>query len=80
MTVKVVDVNDNPPVFPPSCCHVNISEGVQLNKLAFKFEATDPDIGSNSVITYKLLNERGKPWTRFGPLPANLDSSEEQKE
>ncbi|XP_055980785.1 protocadherin alpha-6 isoform X4 [Sorex fumeus] len=52
--VEVKDVNDNPPVFPDKEQRVLIYES-RLPDSLFPLEgATDADVGSNSILTYKL--------------------------
>ncbi|XP_060233393.1 protocadherin alpha-8 isoform X10 [Meriones unguiculatus] len=52
--VEVRDINDNPPVFPVKEQMLRISESRMLDS-RFPLEgASDADIGTNSVITYRL--------------------------
>ncbi|XP_064340450.1 LOW QUALITY PROTEIN: protocadherin alpha-6-like [Camelus dromedarius] len=52
--VEVKDINDNPPVFPVKDQRISIYES-RLPDSLFPLEgATDADIGSNSILTYKL--------------------------
>uniref|UniRef100_A0A8D1M4P4 Cadherin domain-containing protein n=1 Tax=Sus scrofa TaxID=9823 RepID=A0A8D1M4P4_PIG len=52
--VEVKDINDNPPVFPVKEQRVLISES-RLPDSLFPLEgASDADVGSNSILTYKL--------------------------
>uniref|UniRef100_A0A8D1SRK8 Protocadherin alpha subfamily C, 2 n=1 Tax=Sus scrofa TaxID=9823 RepID=A0A8D1SRK8_PIG len=52
--VEVKDINDNPPVFPVKEQRVLISES-RLPDSLFPLEgASDADVGSNSMLTYKL--------------------------
>ncbi|XP_032332809.1 LOW QUALITY PROTEIN: protocadherin alpha-6 [Camelus ferus] len=52
--VEVKDINDNPPVFPVKDRRISIYES-RLPDSLFPLEgATDADIGSNSILTYKL--------------------------
>nr|XP_031526921.1 protocadherin alpha-6-like [Vicugna pacos] len=52
--VEVKDINDNPPVFPVKEQRISIYES-RLPDSLFPLEgATDADVGSNSILTYKL--------------------------
>ncbi|XP_065146627.1 protocadherin alpha-8-like isoform X2 [Paramisgurnus dabryanus] len=54
--VKLLDINDNSPLFPEKTQFIRISE---LSLPGTKFpllSAEDPDVGSNSVTTYKVSN------------------------
>ena len=60
-------MNDNPPLFPPSCCHINISEGLDINDVIYTIQATDADEGINSQVSYIIVqgNHEGRlhlPW------------------
>ena len=56
VTVNVLDINDNPPVFPPDGYHVMISEGAKSNKDVVAAVALDKDAGNNKKITYELIS------------------------
>ncbi|XP_072256773.1 protocadherin alpha-C2-like isoform X1 [Pyxicephalus adspersus] len=52
--VEILDINDNAPKFPRNEYYLNISESA-MPGARFPIEsALDPDIGSNSIQTYKL--------------------------
>ncbi|XP_055286327.1 LOW QUALITY PROTEIN: protocadherin alpha-6-like [Moschus berezovskii] len=54
--VEVKDINDNPPVFPVKEQRVLIYES-RLPDSLFPLEgASDPDVGSNSILTYRLTS------------------------
>lgn len=55
----MLDVNDNPPTFVTSSCHKFISDDTQVGTNVFTgsdLSATDPDLGINSELQYKLAN------------------------
>ncbi|KPP69179.1 protocadherin-23-like, partial [Scleropages formosus] len=53
--INVLDINDNSPVFPVSHMALNITEVIVSGGTRFPVEsAYDPDVGSNSLRTYKL--------------------------
>uniref|UniRef100_A0A8C5PK04 Cadherin domain-containing protein n=1 Tax=Leptobrachium leishanense TaxID=445787 RepID=A0A8C5PK04_9ANUR len=52
ITVIVLDVNDNEPVFDQSQYKISVLENTALNTVVIKLNATDLDEGSNSEIIY----------------------------
>ncbi|XP_040297221.1 protocadherin gamma-C5-like isoform X11 [Bufo bufo] len=54
ITVHVLDINDNAPVFHQSRYKVNLSENVPLQTVVIKLNATDLDEGSNGEILYSF--------------------------
>ncbi|XP_073505811.1 protocadherin gamma-C5-like isoform X35 [Phyllobates terribilis] len=54
ITVIVLDINDNAPVFDQSRYKVNIPENVPVKTVIIKLNATDPDEGVNSEFTYSI--------------------------
>ncbi|XP_069887006.1 desmoglein-4 [Dipodomys merriami] len=57
LRVKVMDVNDNPPVFTQNVYTANIEENSEANALVVKLSATDADEDNhlNSKIAYKII-------------------------
>ncbi|KAM4036072.1 protocadherin gamma-C5-like isoform 27-T27 [Anomaloglossus baeobatrachus] len=54
ITVIVLDINDNSPVFDQSRYKVQILENVPLNTVIIKLNATDSDEGINGEFTYSI--------------------------
>ncbi|XP_069825321.1 protocadherin gamma-C5-like isoform X18 [Dendropsophus ebraccatus] len=54
ITVVVLDINDNPPVFDQSRYKVNVPENLPLKTVIIKLNATDTDEGVNSEFTYSI--------------------------
>ncbi|XP_068133836.1 protocadherin gamma-C5-like isoform X19 [Hyperolius riggenbachi] len=52
VTVKVLDINDNPPVFNQSVYKVRLKENLLLNTVILTLNATDLDEGANGEIQY----------------------------
>ncbi|XP_068133830.1 protocadherin gamma-C5-like isoform X14 [Hyperolius riggenbachi] len=52
VTIKVLDINDNPPVFNQSVYKVKLKENLPLNTVALLLNATDLDEGANGEIQY----------------------------
>ncbi|KAK2834290.1 hypothetical protein Q7C36_014991 [Tachysurus vachellii] len=60
ITVTVLDVNDNSPVFSQPIYRVSLSENIPKNSLVVTVSATDKDKGSNGEITYSFSQSSGK--------------------
>ncbi|XP_059845912.1 protocadherin gamma-A10-like [Hypanus sabinus] len=54
ITIDIMDVNDNVPVFEKSMYSVNLMENVLLNSLVIKLNATDLDEGTNGEVIYSF--------------------------
>ncbi|XP_075712344.1 protocadherin gamma-B5-like isoform X7 [Rhinoderma darwinii] len=52
--VEIQDINDNPPVFSKSIINLEISELTQPGTKFVLVNAVDPDVGINSLQTYKI--------------------------
>ncbi|XP_053285519.1 protocadherin-19 isoform X1 [Pleuronectes platessa] len=52
LNIKVMDSNDNNPVFDESVYTVNVMENSPINTLVIDLNATDPDEGPNGEIVY----------------------------
>uniref|UniRef100_A0A4W5QBM6 Cadherin domain-containing protein n=1 Tax=Hucho hucho TaxID=62062 RepID=A0A4W5QBM6_9TELE len=57
ITINVLDINDNLPVFTSSLYKTHISENVLIGTTVFTVNATDADEGTNSEIVYSLRNK-----------------------
>ncbi|BES90547.1 Laminin G domain [Nesidiocoris tenuis] len=54
--ISVLDLNDNPPVFPSANLTSSVLEDVAVGSLITKIHASDDDIGINRKIRYFLLD------------------------
>lgn len=63
VTVVVVDVNDNTPVFPERQVNISVSEGedITINPQLLTVTATDADDSLNGDILYGLIGDEGIP-------------------
>ncbi|XP_074068856.1 protocadherin gamma-A11-like isoform X5 [Macrotis lagotis] len=52
--VTILDINDNPPVFPQSEYSVSVPENVPKGTLLLTINASDPDEGVNGEVTYSI--------------------------
>ncbi|XP_064191411.1 protocadherin-23 [Anguilla rostrata] len=55
VTVKVLDVNDNPPLFSKEAYQVVLSELSSVDTFVLALSATDRDSGLNGRVSYRLL-------------------------
>ncbi|XP_076004964.1 protocadherin-19 isoform X1 [Genypterus blacodes] len=54
LNIKVIDSNDNNPVFDESVYTVNVMENSPINTLVIDLNATDPDEGPNGEVVYSF--------------------------
>ncbi|KAI2668551.1 Protocadherin-23 [Labeo rohita] len=61
VSVKVLDINDNAPVFSSPEYHVQVTENSPLGTALIQISAYDPDLGANGTVTYNIIsgNSRG---------------------
>ncbi|RXM30515.1 Protocadherin-16 [Acipenser ruthenus] len=57
VVVKVLDVNDNNPMFKEGAYTIDISEDAPIGTLVLDITATDADDGTNGMVLYYLSNE-----------------------
>ncbi|XP_054453018.1 protocadherin alpha-2-like isoform X6 [Anoplopoma fimbria] len=60
ITVHVSDVNDNAPQFMEPVINVYVKENSPVGSIIYTITAFDPDLNSNSKLTYKLLDSSPK--------------------
>ncbi|KAL7848432.1 hypothetical protein AOLI_G00231500 [Acnodon oligacanthus] len=61
VTVRVSDVNDNPPRFPEPLINVYVKENSPAGGLIALVSAPDIDVGENAHVTYSLLDSSNMP-------------------
>ncbi|XP_077122354.1 protocadherin gamma-C5-like isoform X34 [Ranitomeya variabilis] len=54
ITVNVLDINDNAPVFHQSSYRISVLENIPLNSVIIQLNATDLDEGANGDISYSF--------------------------
>ncbi|XP_041483662.1 protocadherin-23-like [Lytechinus variegatus] len=67
LTVIILDVNDNGPVFTQSFYPVSILENKPISTPVVQVEATDNDRGANALITYTLTPNDDSPYFAVFP-------------
>uniref|UniRef100_A0A8C5DR20 Si:ch73-379j16.2 n=1 Tax=Gouania willdenowi TaxID=441366 RepID=A0A8C5DR20_GOUWI len=55
VSVIVLDINDNRPIFSQEIYQIHIKENIAVGTSIFKINATDPDEGTNGEISYSLV-------------------------
>ena len=50
----VLDINDNPPVFPVSVYYVTVYEDTPIGQTILTVATTDKDASSNAAVNYSL--------------------------
>ncbi|TKS80775.1 Protocadherin Fat 4 [Collichthys lucidus] len=55
VTVVVIDVNDNPPVFSSSEYTISVAENLEIGTNVLDVKTTDADSGANAQISYSLI-------------------------
>ncbi|XP_064185401.1 protocadherin-19-like isoform X4 [Anguilla rostrata] len=56
LNIKVIDSNDNNPVFDEPVYTVNVMENSPINTVVIDLNATDPDEGTNGEVVYSFNN------------------------
>uniref|UniRef100_A0A8C8CDV9 Cadherin domain-containing protein n=1 Tax=Oncorhynchus tshawytscha TaxID=74940 RepID=A0A8C8CDV9_ONCTS len=58
INVRILDVNDNPPVFSQLSYTVYVRENNAAGSIMCSVSASDPDIGENAKISYSILDSK----------------------
>ena len=66
LTVAILDVNDNAPVFSQPIYSASVDENVAIGAPLLTVTATDDDVGSNAVIKYSIESDDNLPFV-VGP-------------
>ena len=56
LTVNILDINDNPPVFDKSEYKVNVNDSVAIGTNLVTVTANDADEGKNAILDYSIAN------------------------
>ncbi len=85
VSVKVLDINDNAPVFSIPEYHAQVTENSPLGTALIYISAYDPDVGENGTVTYNIISGNSRGLIRVdsstGILEVNgtLDYEEDSK-
>ncbi|XP_064181982.1 protocadherin gamma-C5-like isoform X11 [Anguilla rostrata] len=58
ITVNILDVNDNPPIFSQRSYTVYVKENGAPGTILCSVSASDPDLGENAKISYSILDSK----------------------
>lgn len=61
ITVSVIDMNDNAPVFSKSIYEAMVQKPLRAGEVVITVHANDGDIGLNAVLRYSLISASNKP-------------------
>ncbi|XP_074058322.1 protocadherin-19 isoform X2 [Macrotis lagotis] len=70
LSIKVIDSNDNNPVFPEPTYSVSVPENAPLNTPVLHLNASDPDEGTNGEVVYSfygVVNEKARGLFQIDP-------------
>ena len=56
VTVNVLDDNDHTPIFDPAVYPIAISESTTVASTIVRVFASDNDIGTNAMLTYRIFS------------------------
>ncbi|XP_039549970.1 protocadherin-23 [Pimephales promelas] len=85
VSIKVLDINDNAPIFNSPEYHVQVTENRPVGTALIRISAYDPDLGANGTVTYNIISGNSKGLIRMdsatGVLEVNgtLDYEENKK-
>uniref|UniRef100_A0A8C2ENI8 Cadherin domain-containing protein n=1 Tax=Cyprinus carpio TaxID=7962 RepID=A0A8C2ENI8_CYPCA len=58
ITINVLDINDNRPVFSQDMYSTTLNENIQIGTLVIQVQASDADYGSNGEVTYAFGSDQ----------------------
>ena len=59
MSINILDINDNSPIFVKPVYNLNVSEAAGQNTWLTRVRATDRDYGTNGTVTYAIIGGNG---------------------
>lgn len=75
VTVTILDINDNSPVFDQQSYNITVREDIAKDSTVLRLSATDEDIGANGLVSYRLSplqHEDNLKYFAIGPYTGNL--------
>lgn len=73
VSIVVLDVNDNPPVFTSLEYHVHIRENISVGSHITAVSASDCDSGANAEVTYSITSGNDKGHFRLDAKTGSID-------
>ncbi|XP_048026150.1 protocadherin-15-like isoform X5 [Megalobrama amblycephala] len=70
LSIKVLDVDDNSPVFSQPAYHVTLPENSPVGMVILNISALDPDLDAN--VTYRIRTEEARELFSVNPLTGEL--------
>ncbi|KAJ8248370.1 hypothetical protein GJAV_G00241300 [Gymnothorax javanicus] len=70
LSIEVLDINDNSPVFSQASYTANLPENSPVGTVILQLSATDADLGSN--VTYRIRTEAAKQLFSVHPITGQL--------
>lgn len=61
VSVRILDENDNPPVFNQTEYHISVGEDAPTGSVICQVHASDPDLGDNGRVTYEINRRQSDP-------------------
>ena len=74
--IVVLDFNDNPPVFPNEFLYASVPENSNISTTFYQLQASDEDVGSNSELTYFLLDSEDSSRFELDPVSGHLATTD----
>lgn len=74
LTIKLTDINDNPPVFNQSKYNAYLPENSAAKSFVYKAIATDKDSPKNAIIKYSIVGGNGIELFAIDSLTGNITS------
>uniref|UniRef100_A0A8D2DD36 Protocadherin gamma subfamily A, 4 n=1 Tax=Sciurus vulgaris TaxID=55149 RepID=A0A8D2DD36_SCIVU len=74
VTLHIIDVNDNAPIFQQSAYLVHIPENNQPGASITQIRAWDPDLGPNGQVSYSIVASDLEPKALFSYVSVNAQS------
>lgn len=73
VSIAVLDVNDNPPIFTSLEYHVHVRENIPVGSRIMVVSASDSDAGSNAEVTYSIVSGNDEEHFRLDGETGSLD-------
>ena len=65
LLIELFDVNDSPPQFAEKHFNISVPENSLSSSSVGYIVATDPDLGENASLSFRITRDSSRPWSRF---------------
>ncbi|NXM09937.1 PCD12 protein, partial [Ploceus nigricollis] len=72
LTICISDVNDNAPAFEKAAYEAAVDENSEAPAFLLTVRATDPDLGSNGKVTYRILDPSALGLVSVDPITGDI--------